>query len=284
MTDNLILWELHKIHDALTKTKEEHTLNFRMIKPTEKFNFSEPTLNETKLGLIRLSVYNSVFNVNRRNNQFLYASTVIDGNSEAWAKPHDDVAEPLISNNNNNTESIITSVLNYNYKGIPLLYSTITPGAYELSDIAELIKEETDGNVIIEPDKNTMKCIMEIKQGALSFDVENSIASLLGFRKIVYKQGKYTSQKIIDIMGFSNINIHCNVISGVKDNGKDTDILYTFNLTEPPGYLINIIPTNILYQNVTKDRIEYIEFHIKDEHGRPIDFNGDVLSFTLHLI
>ena len=85
-------------------------------------------------------------------------------------------------------------------------------------------------------------------------------------------------------MGFSTINIHCNVISGAKDNGKDTDIQYTFNLTELPGYLINIIPTNILYQNVNKDRIEYIEFHIKDEHERPIDFNGDVLSFTLHLI
>ena len=79
MTDNLILYELQKIHDALTKTKEEHTLNFRMIKPTEKFNFSEPILNTTKLGLIRLSVYNSVFNVNRRNNQFLYDSTVIEG-------------------------------------------------------------------------------------------------------------------------------------------------------------------------------------------------------------
>ena len=84
-------------------------------------------------------------------------------------------------------------------------------------------------------------------------------------------------------MGFSTINIHCNVISGAKDNGKDTDILYTFNLTEPPGYLINIIPTNILFQTVTKDGKEYIEFHINDEHGRPIDFNGDVLSFTLHL-
>ena len=108
---------------------------------------------------------------------------------------------------------------------------------------------------------------MEIKQCALSFDVENSIASSLGFRKKVYKQGKYSPQKIIDIIGFSTINIHCNVISGVKDNGKDTDILYTFTLTEPPGYLINIIPTNILYQNVTKERTEYIEFHIKDEHG-----------------
>ena len=122
-----------------------------------------------------------------------------------------------------------------------------------------------------------------IKQGAINFDIENSIAPLLGFRKIVYEQGKFTSQKSIDTMDFSTINIHCNVISGAKDNAKDTDILYTFTLTEPPGYLINIIPTNILYQNVTKDRIEYIEFHIKDEHGRPINFNGDVFSFTLHL-
>ena len=86
------------------------------------------------------------------------------------------------------------------------------------------------------------------------------------------------------LWGFSTINIHCNVISGVKDNGNKKDILYTFILTEPPGYLINIIPTIILYQNVTKVRTEYIEFHFKDEHGRLIDFNGDVLSFTLHLI
>ena len=85
MTENLFLWELQKIHDTLTKTKEEHTLNFRMIKPTEKFKFSEPLLNSSKLGLIRLSDYNSVFNVNRRNNQFLYSSTIIEG-EEAFSQ------------------------------------------------------------------------------------------------------------------------------------------------------------------------------------------------------
>ena len=159
----------------------------------------------------------------------------------------------------------------------------ITPGAHELTEISELIKEENNGNVIIEPDNNTMKCLMEIKHGAIDFDVENSIASLLGLRKAVYKQGKYTSQKIVYIMGFSTINIYCKVISGVKDNGNNTDILYTFNLTEPQGYLINIIPSNILYENVTKDRTEHIEFHIRDEHGRPIDFKDDLLGFTLHL-
>ena len=114
MTDNLILYELQKIHETLTKTKEGHTLNYR--KPTEKFNFSEPILNSSKLGLIRLSVYYSVFNVNRRNNQFLYEGEVL----------------------------------------------AVIPGAYQLIEIAELIKEETNGSVIIEPDKNTMKCKMEV--------------------------------------------------------------------------------------------------------------------------
>ena len=42
-----------------------------------------------------------------------------------------------------------------------------------LIEMAELIKEETNGNVIIEPDKSTMKCILEIKQGSLNFDIEN---------------------------------------------------------------------------------------------------------------
>ena len=43
-----------------------------MTKPTEKLNFSEPILNSSKLVLIGLSVYNSVFNMNRKNNQFIY--------------------------------------------------------------------------------------------------------------------------------------------------------------------------------------------------------------------
>ena len=133
-------------------------------KSTAKLNFSEPILNSSKLGLLRLSVYNSVFDVNRRNNQFLYDIKV-----DTWSDTR--ILAPI-------------------------------PSAYELIEIAELIKEETNGNVIIEPEKNAMKCLMETKEDAINFDIENSIAPLLGFRKIVYEQGKYTSQKIIDFMGF----------------------------------------------------------------------------------
>ena len=63
-----------------------------------------------------------MFNVNRKNNQLIYG---IKG--ETWSD---------------------TRIL------------AIIPGAYDLFKIAELIKEETNGNVIIEPDKNTMKSLM----------------------------------------------------------------------------------------------------------------------------
>ena len=62
-----------------------------------------------------------------------------------------------------------------------------------------------------------------------------------------------------------NTNIHCNVIFGVKDNCDDTDTLYTFNLIEPPGYMINIIANNVLYQNVTNERIEKKEMSTEDQ-------------------
>ena len=97
--------------------------------------------------------------MNRRNNQFFYASTVIEGEE---ALPQALNFDPNFAHNPNpisTSSPNITSVLDFNYKGVPLLYSTITQGAYELTDIAELIKEETDGNVIIEPDKNTMNLI-----------------------------------------------------------------------------------------------------------------------------
>ena len=68
-----------------------------MIKPTEKLNFSKLLLNTTKLGLFRLSVYNSVFNVNRNNNQFLYASTDLEGD--------DALVEPLRSNTDTSTNA-----------------------------------------------------------------------------------------------------------------------------------------------------------------------------------
>ena len=116
MTDNLInggatssmLWEPQKITKELTKTKAEHTLNFRMIKPNERFHFFNPILTTTKMGLIRLSVYNSVFNMTEGNNQFKFT------NPQAFYQV--DAAKVF----------------------------NIPPGLYELTDMADILKQETN--------------------------------------------------------------------------------------------------------------------------------------------
>ena len=146
-----------------------------MIKPTEKLNFSERILNTTKLGLIRLSVYISPFNITERNNQFIFT------NPQSFHQI--DASNIFI----------------------------IPPGSYELTDMADIIKQETNNNVIIQVDKNTMKCKTEVEQGVINFDVENSAASLLKFDKQMFSRGKYTTNKIIDIMDFNTIIIHCNL-------------------------------------------------------------------------
>ena len=121
-----------------------------------------------------------------------------------------------------------------------------------MSEIADIIKKETYGNVTIEADKNAMKYNMHVIQRVLSFDTDNSVALLLVFKKQVHLFVIYTASIIFDIRGFITININCIFISGMKDYSYNSDILYTFNLTEPPGYMLVNIRTNVIYQNVTK--------------------------------
>ena len=67
----------------------------------------------------------------------------------------------------------MTGMLHQNAKPIDTtaFHSTTIPGAYELSDITEILKQETEVNVMIGEDKKTTKCKMELKWVLISTDV-----------------------------------------------------------------------------------------------------------------
>ena len=67
MTDNLKLLWLQKIHDASVKTRDEHTIYFKGMKPSERFLFNEPIPKISILGLITLSKEIFVFNATEKN-------------------------------------------------------------------------------------------------------------------------------------------------------------------------------------------------------------------------
>ena len=81
-----------------------------------------------------------------------------------------------------------------------------------------------------------MKCKTEVLQDVISFDVNNSVGSLLGYDRQIYSTGMNLATKIVDIMGLNTINTHCNFLSGVKDNGNYGERL-AHSVTKHPNVL-----------------------------------------------
>ena len=79
-TEDLVLSVTKNCETLIEQThrKPEETLEFKMIKPRETFHFNPPiqTKGDWMIGLKDLEAYNSIFNINKRNNKFeLYADT-----------------------------------------------------------------------------------------------------------------------------------------------------------------------------------------------------------------
>ena len=239
------------IYDNLSREKKQMSMNFIMTKSTERFPINPSIIGRSPyfLGLHNLSVYNSIYNITEKNNKIRYSERTTSNENSATFMGQDIVLEP---------------------------------GAYEFDDLQEIIKQKTDGKVIISINKQTMKVGMK-NSVVVNLAVENSIADVLGFEKKMYVQGEHRSKNIIQISPFETVNLHCNCIEGYLQNGKPTDILYTFRLNVPVGYKINETPQHVMYKKVLDERIDYMDFSVKDENGNEIDFNGEKLCFTLEL-
>ena len=79
-TENLLLSITKNCETLVEQThrKPEESLEFKMTKPREIFHFKPPiqTKGDWMLGLIDLEVYNSIYNVTKKNNKFeLYTDT-----------------------------------------------------------------------------------------------------------------------------------------------------------------------------------------------------------------
>ena len=73
-TEDLLLSITKNCENLVEQThrKPEETLEFKMIKSRETFHFNPPiqTKGDWMLGLVNLEVYNSIFNINEKNNKF----------------------------------------------------------------------------------------------------------------------------------------------------------------------------------------------------------------------
>ena len=210
--------------------------------------FEQPIkLNPKKqyeLALLNLETYYSFPNINGRNNKFQYKRA--------------SASEPVPAE-------------------IPI-------GSYEIRAIGEIISRLTDGNVTIQPNLNTLKCILYIK-GTYEIDIsgKESIASVIGFTHKVYKKGTYTGEHSVNILRINSILVHTDIITSTYQDGKMEPVIYSFFPNVSPGEKIVAVQQNLIYAPVTTDTIYRMTTWLTDQDNIKLDLRGETLTIRFHL-
>ena len=181
-------------------------------------------------------------------------------------------------------------------KYIPTGYS-LDPGIYEVDDLNNTLKNISHDNVkiIFTIDDIRLKSNLKTNQ-TLIFTEKSLFYTVLGFTQSRsyplddidgFHQliaGSYKGDKPIDITGIDKVHLKCDCIQGSIVNGVREPILYSFALSSPPGHKIYKEPRVKLFKKINKSVLSHITFYFEDDDHKPVDFNGETISFTCQLI
>ena len=174
---------------------------------------------------------------------------------------------------------------------------SLNPSIYEVVDLNKTLKYILPKNVKVNItiDDIRLKSKLKINQ-TLFFTEKSFFYTILGFTQSrsyplddidgFYQliAGSYISDKPINITGIDKINLKCDCIQGSIVNSIREPILYSFALSSAPGHKIYKEPRIKLFKKVNKSVLSHITFYFEDDDHKPVDFNGETVSFTCQLI
>ena len=194
------------------------------------------------------------------------------------------------------TYNEIINILDLKYIGTKRIGFSIEPNIYNVVDLNNILKKILPDNVKIDVtiDERKYKTDLKINQ-TLIFTNKSFFYTILGFTQShqgplndidgFYQliSGSYKSEKPINITGIDKVHLKCDCIQGSIVNGIREPILYSFALDQPPGHKIYNQPKVKLFKKINKRALSHITFYLEDDDYKPVDFNGETISFTCQL-
>ena len=174
---------------------------------------------------------------------------------------------------------------------------SLNPGIYEVIDLNNTLKHILPDNVKVNItiDDIRLKSNLKINQ-TLIFTERSFFYTILVFTQsrsyplndidshYQLIAGSYKSDKPINITGIDKIHLKCDCIQGSIVNGIRESILFSFALISPPGYKMYKEPGVKLFKKINKSILSHITFYFEDDDHKPVNFNGETISFTCQLI
>ena len=147
------------------------------------------------------------------------------------------------------------SILEFEFEILDIFIEIeLPPGAYELFDINITIKQipsESKINALnfgIEADTISMKSGLTT---SISIHFNSELNKLSGFTNTDYPAGTHKSEKPVMITTTDKVHLKCDCVDGSIVNGVREQILFSFNISAPPGYKTIKEPYTILYKKKT---------------------------------
>ena len=114
-----------------------------------------------------------------------------------------------------------------------------------------------NSDITIFPNVNTIQCILNVVGAKLkfSFDVANSLASVLDFNRSTHGVGRHAREQLVNIMSVNSILVHCNIIHSSYMRGVQAPVVYNIFPNAALGQKILEPPSNLIYLPVTVDVI-----------------------------
>ena len=170
----------------------------------------------------------------------------------------------------------------------------IPTGCYEITSINAVLqrlfmekigKTEKEKYFVLSPNKNTLKCVLAVQDEKthINFNIENSLASVLGFELKTYTRGRHESEKLVNILSVNSILVHCDVIGASRVNGVEAPVIYNFFPDVSPGEKIVSQPRHLIYLPLTMSRISRMTCWLTDQTGKELDLQGEELTLTFHI-
>ena len=131
------------------------------------------------------------------------------------------------------------------------------------------------------PDTISMKSVLTISNPII---FNSELNKVLEITNKDYPSGTHTSEKPVMITTTDKVHLKCHCVDASIVNGVREKILFSFNLSSPPGYKIIKEPTTVLFKKINKTRQDTIQLFLEDSNHNPVDFNGETLTFTVQII
>lgn len=159
----------------------------------------------------------------------------------------------------------------------------IPGGSYEVEDLSKTINNaiSRDGHYIsIVANSITHRTELKCTD---TITLTKNIANVLGFTTPELRGNRlHISDKSIDILPLSVVQVELNVANGSYINDIQSHTIHTFFPSVAPGYRINEIPHTLIYHPVNNSTIDRLVVRIIDQKGNLIDFSKEIITVRVH--